>query len=133
MPQLFSSLVIVALEEWEDLREGWRGVTSWDGVGWEGGWRQLSYLTKGVARSAVARNLKTFPRSLFSPDGEKERGERKRDESEGTDGKGFCSDNVSARSATTLSQSRRVLTSIQSLRFKFILLHRSISNALIAP
>ena len=77
MPQLFSSLVIVALEEWEDLREGWRGVTSWDGVGWEGGWRLLSYLTKGVARSAVARNLKTFPRSLFSPDGKKERGERR--------------------------------------------------------
>ena len=81
MPQLFSSLVIVALEEWEDLREGWRGVTSWDGVGWEGGWRLLSYLTKGVARSAVARNLKTFPRSLFSPDGKGREG--RRDESNG--------------------------------------------------
>ena len=59
-------------------------MTSWDGVGWEGGWRLLSYLTKGVARSAVARNLKTFPRSLFSPDGKGREG--RRDESEGEGG-----------------------------------------------
>ena len=46
--------------------------------------RLLSYLTKGVPRRAVARNLKTFPRSLFSPDGK--RGEEREEGS---------SDNVS--------------------------------------
>ena len=49
--------------------------------------RLLSYLTKGVPRRAVARNLKTFPRSLFSPDGK--RGEEREERS--SDNVSWCS------------------------------------------
>ena len=80
----------------------------------------VSYLTKGVPRRAVARNLKTFPRSLFSPDGK--RGEEREERS--SDNVSWCS--VPLSHTLEGRKEGRVVTSILCLRPP-----QSIYNALI--